>query len=448
MSTEITIKKGLDINLKGTAEKVLTKASQAATYALCPDHYIGVTPKLLVKVDDKVKAGTPLFFDKQHPQVLFTSPVSGTVSEIVRGDKRKILAVIITPDNEIVREQFPVETIAQMDAPKIKELLLSAGLWPMITQRPFGIIANPDDSPRDIYISALDTAPLGVDIDFILQDQQTPFALGIEVLQKLTCGKVNLSVSEHATAGTLSKIKNAQIHTFSGKHPAGLVGTQIAATRPIAKGEIVWTIEPQHVVMIGRLFATGQVDFEKIIALAGTQFKKTGYQRVIAGAKINSMIPAGTLADNSRLINGNPLCGQTTSTDQYLSPYGNALCAIPEGNKYEFIGWAMPRFHKFSASHSYFSFLTPKKKYNLDTNLNGGERALVMNGIYEKVMPLDIYPVYLLKAILAADIDKMENLGIYEVIEEDLALCEFICPCKIEWQKTLREGINLMIKEL
>lgn len=448
MSKEITIRKGLDINLKGVAEKVLSKAAVAQKYALCPDNYHGVTPKLLVKVDDKVKVGTPLFFDKENPEVLFTSPVSGTVSDIVRGDKRKILSVEVTPDGANDSEHFEVVSSKSITKDQAKELLLKSGLWPTLVQRPFGIIAKSSDLPRDIFISALDTAPLGVDMDFILQDQAENLLAGIDVLSKLTCGKVHLGVSQDSASGALSKVTNAEVNVFKGKHPAGNVGTQISAIAPLAKGEVVWTINPQHVVAIGRLVNTGVLSFEKIVAVAGSQVKKPSYLKVISGAKVDSLVKGNLKEGQSRLIGGSPLSGSTVCADGYLGFYDNSLSVIEEGNKYQFIGWAMPRLKKFSASHSYFSWLTPNKSYALDTNLNGGPRALVMNGLYDKVMPMDIYPVYLLKAIMAGDIDKMENLGIYEVVEEDFALCEFICPSKVEWQSELRKGISQMIKEL
>ena len=448
MSKDINIRKGLDIKLVGIAEKVLVKAPSAKTYALCPDNYVGVKPKMLVKVDDKVKAGTPLFFDKENPEILFTSPVSGTVAEIRRADKRKILAVIIAADDANEAEQLDVIEPKTATKQQAKDLLLKSGLWTALIQRPFGIIANPKDEPRDIFISALDTAPLGVDMDFILQDQQQNLTAGIELLAKLTEGEVYLSIGQDATAGALPKIKNAKISIFKGKHPAGNVGTQIAKIKPIAKGDIVWTIDPSHVVMIGKLALTGIPNFEKTIAVAGSQIKKTSYAKIVSGAQIESFTNNNIEGDNYRLISGNPLTGVKVETDGYVGFYHNVVSAIPEGDYYEFVGWAMPRLGKFSTSRSYASFLTPNKKFDLDTNLNGGERAFVLNGIYDKVTPLDIYPVYLIKAVIAGDIDKMEQLGIYEVIEEDLALCEFICPSKIEWQSILRQGINQLIKEI
>lgn len=447
----IKIKRGINIELIGAAEKVLTKASESTSYALVPDDFIGVTPKLLVKEGDVVKIGTPVFFDKEHPEVIFSSPASGTVSAIVRGDKRKILSVVITPDGTNSAENFGSAENASGD--EVRALLQKAGYWPMIIRRPFGIIAGACETPRDIFISGLDTAPLGVDTGFILQDELENLNAGIAALKKLTPGNVYLTIASDTTAGTLTKTSGAVINRIEGPHPAGNVGTQIEAIRPIAKGDIVWTVDIQHVAMIGRLIKTGNADFSKTVAVAGSCIKKPHYFRTTSGATLNSIMGGQLDASQSktghiRTINGNPLSGSKVDQNGYVGFYNNLISAIPEGDYFEFAGWMMPRLKKFSVSKSYFSWLTPRKKYNLDTNINGGERAFVSNGIYERVMPMDIYPVYLLKAVMAADIDKMEQLGIYEVIEEDLALCEFICPSKIEWQATLRDGMTKMIKEM
>lgn len=327
----------------------------------------------------------------------------------------------------------------------------------MLIQRPFGIIAKTDTTPKAIFISGLDTAPLAPDLNFLVQDQGEHIIAGLEVLKKLTDGKVHLTVGTDTTAGVLSRIKQAEVHHIEGPHPAGNVGVQIAQIDPINKGDVVWTIELQHVAMIGRLFQTGTVDMSKVVALTGSEVVKPHYLKVVSGALITS-ITDGALRQETpheehsvRIISGNPLTGLKVEPNQvkgYLGFYHNQITVIPEGNKYEFMGWAMPRLNKFSVSHSYFSWLTPKKKYNLDTNLNGGPRAFVQTGIYDKVLPMNIYPLYLIKAIMAGDIDKMENLGIYEILEEDVALCEFIDPSKNEWQATVSQGIELMIKEL
>lgn len=442
MSKVIKLRKGLDINLVGSAERVVATAPASQLYALTPEDYVGVTPKLLVSVDQRVKAGEPIFFDKENPEVLFTSPVSGTLKQVVRGEKRKILSIEIESDGKLESVLFEAAKTAE----QAKQLLLSSGMWPMLKRRPFGTIAKVDELPRAIFVSGFDTAPLAGDIDFMVGDKIKDIEAGVALLKLLTGKEVFLTLS--SSSSVLSKIKGVNLNYVEGRHPAGNVGVQISAIAPIAKGEVVWTVDIQHLAMIGSLALTGKVDFSKTVAVVGSGFKKPSYCKVICGAPIVSVIAGNFVGGNYRLINGNPLCGNTTSMEGYVGFYNNQLTAIPQGDEYELLGWAMPRFNKFSFSKGYFSWLMPGKKYNLDTNLNGGQRAFVMNGLYEKVMPMDIYPVYLLKAIMAGDIDKMENLGIYEVVEEDLALCEFICPSKIEWQKTLRQGINLMIKEL
>lgn len=442
----IKIKKGATIELRGVADKVLSKSSPSALYALVPDNFIDVVPKMLVNQGDSVKTGTPLFFDKAHPEVLFSSPVCGTVHEVVRGDKRKIMAITIEPNGSLESEKF--ETAVNSRA-QVKELLLKSGMWPMIIQRPFGIIANSEDTPRAIFISGLDTAPLAVDMNFVMQDEGDNINAGINLLKKLTDGGVHFTISVETTAGALSKVTSATVHHIDGPHPAGNVGVQIANIAPIGKGELVWTVALQHVAMIGRLARTGVCDFSRIVALAGSCTVKAHYYKSVIGAKVKSITEGNLVKDKTiRLISGNVLTGTKVEDTGYIGFYDNLVTAIEEYTTPEFLGWAMPRLNRLSFSKSYFSWLTPKRKYSLDTALNGGERAFVMNGIYDKVMPMDLYPVYLIKAVMAGDIDKMEQLGIYEVIEEDVALCEFICPSKIEWQSILRGGINKLIKEL
>lgn len=450
MSQVIKLKKGLDILLQGEAKRELTRLPLVHAYALKPEDFPGVTPKLLVRVDDAVKVGTPLFFDKYRPQILFTSPVSGKVSAIVRGEKRKILEVVITPEAEQVYETFEVPAVGAADREQIKSLLLNAGLWPMIIQRPYGIIANPQDTPKSIFVSGFDSAPLAPDMNFVLENEAENLETGFALLGKLTDGKVYLGL-KNGTSGVLNQVKNAEIRLFEGPHPAGNVGVQIHHIDPINKGDVVWTVDVQHVAMIGRFFRTGKVDMSKIIALTGSETAQPRYFSVIAGLPINSIVRQKELRSQTekvRIISGNVLTGRRVEPEGYLGFYSNQVTVIPEGDTYEFLGWGMPRLNKFSVSRSYFSWLCPKKHYRLDTNMNGGVRAYVVTGLYDKYLPMDIYPLYLLKAILAGDIDKMENLGIYEVIEEDFALCEFVDPSKTEMQAIIRQGIDLMIKEL
>ena len=444
MSKNIKLCKGLDIKLVGKAETRLENAPMAKSYAVSPLDYENVTPKLLVKVGDKVEAGSALFFDKNNPRILFTSPVSGVVSAINRGEKRKLLNVAIEPDAAQVYKQLTVVDVAKAERSAIVEMLLESGLWTRIVERPYGVIANPDATPKAIFVSAFDSAPLAPDYNFILKEEKAAIEAGMAVLARLTDGKVHLSARK-GDEGFMAEVKGVEYHTFSGKHPVGNVGVQIHHIDRIAKGDIVWTVNIQDVAMIGRLVMGGKLDMSKTIAVAGSEAQAPCYKRVIAGAAVESIV--GEVKDGVRVISGDVLTGVATAKDGYLAANASMVTLIPEGDKYEFMGWAMPRFHRFSVSGAYFSWLFPKKSYQLDTNTNGEERPFVVTGLYEKYLPMDVYVSYLLKACLCKDLDKMENLGLYEVLPEDLALCEFVDPSKINMQQILRDGINLMIKE-
>ena len=444
MSKIIKLSKGLDIRLQGEATMQLADAPMASEYAVSPLDFEGLTPKMLVKVGDTVEAGTPLFFDKKHPEILFTSPVSGTVAAVNRGEKRRILSVVVTADKEVSYKKFPVLDLASASREQIVELLLESGLWTMFVQRPYGVVASPSDMPKAIFVSAFDSAPLATDYRFALSEDHDALQKGFEVLGHLTEGKVHLSYDAY---GRAPQFNGVELHAFQGKHPAGNVGVQIHHIDPVNKGEKVWTLNIQDVAILGRLFLTGKVDMSRVIAVAGSCVAEPMYYRVIAGASIPSILNGKLSNEHARVISGNVLTGRNVGKEGFLGVNANQITVIPEGDEYELLGWAMPRLQKFSVSRSYFSWLFPSRKYNLDTNLNGGERAFVMNDLYEKYLPMDVYPVHLIKACLANDLDKMENLGIYEVVEEDLALCEFVCPSKIEIQQILRNGINSMIKE-
>ena len=444
MSKIIKLCKGLDIRLQGEAAKTIVNAPQSAEYAVSPLDFEGVTPKMLVKVGDTVEAGSPLFFDKKRPEIIFTSPVSGTVAAVNRGEKRKILSVVVTADKEIAYKQFSTLDLTKASREQIIELLLESGLWTMFVQRPYGVVASPSDKPKAIFVSAFDSAPLATDYDFALAAEQQSLQAGFDVLGRLTDGKVHLSYN---ACGQVPQIKGVELHAFKGKHPAGNVGVQINHISPINKGEKVWTLNIQDVAILGRLFLTGKVDMTRVIAVAGSCVAEPKYYRVVAGASIESILGGKLSNEHARVISGNVLTGRNVGKEGFLGVNANMITAIPEGDTYEMLGWAMPRFNKFSVSRAYLSWLMPWRKYNLNTNMNGGERAFVMSDTYGKYLPMDIYPVHLIKACLANDLDKMENLGIYEVIEEDLALCEFVCPSKIEIQQVLRNGINLMMKE-
>jgi Na+-transporting NADH:ubiquinone oxidoreductase subunit A len=444
MSKIIKLCKGLDIRLQGEAAKTIVDAPKASEYAVSPLDFEGVTPKMLVKVGDTVEAGSPLFFDKKRPEIIFTSPVSGTVAAVNRGEKRKILSVVVTADKEIAYKQFSTLDLTKASREQIIELLLESGLWTMFVQRPYGVVASPSDKPKAIFVSAFDSAPLATDYDFALAAEQQSLQAGFDVLGRLTDGKVHLSYN---ACGQVPQIKGVELHAFKGKHPAGNVGVQINHISPINKGEKVWTLNIQDVAILGRLFLTGKVDMTRVIAVAGSCVAEPKYYRVVAGASVESILGGKLSNEHARVISGNVLTGRNVGKEGFLGVNANMITAIPEGDTYEMLGWAMPRFNKFSVSRAYLSWLMPWRKYNLNTNMNGGERAFVMSDTYGKYLPMDIYPVHLIKACLANDLDKMENLGIYEVIEEDLALCEFVCPSKIEIQQVLRNGINLMMKE-
>ena len=444
MSKIIKLCKGLDIRLQGEAAKTVADAQHAAEYAVSPLDFEGITPKMLVKVGDTVEAGSPLFFDKKRPEILFTSPVSGTVAAVNRGEKRKILSVVVSADKQVAYKEFAKLDVATASREEIVKLLLESGLWTMFVQRPYGVVATPSDMPKAIFVSAFDSAPLAIDYDFALAGDKEALQKGFDVLGRLTEGKVHLSYHAKQTAPQFSGV---ELHAFKGKHPAGNVGVQIHHIDPINKGEKVWTLNIQDVAILGRLFLSGKVDMSRVIAVAGSCVAEPKYYRVVAGASVESILGGKLSNEHARVISGNVLTGRNVGKEGFLGVNANQITVIPEGDNYELLGWAMPRFNKFSVSRAYLSWLFPCRKYNLDTNMNGGERAFVMNDLYEQYLPMDVYPVHLVKACLANDLDKMENLGIYEVIEEDLALCEFVCPSKIEMQQIIRNGINSMIKE-
>ena len=450
----IKLKKGLNIRLQGEPDKVIGEIDKPEDYALKPTDFIGITPKLVVQEGDKVKIGSPLFCDKNKPEVKFVSPVSGAVSAINRGEKRKLLSIVVTPDTSADYIKHDVGDVEKMSREQIISVLLESGVFPFFIQRPYGIIANPADTPKAIFVSCFDSSPLAIDYEYVMMNDAEYFKKGVQTLGRLTNGNVNIGISKDMLNSKIFNseflnFKNVVITAFAGKHPSGNVGVQINHVNPINKGEIVWTINPQHVVMLGKLFEKGVYDATKTIIIAGSQVEEPCYYKIVAGISILAF--SHQIKDNkeTRVISGSVLSGEKISSNDFIGFYADKICAIPEGNYNEFLGWVKPfRTKKFSMSRSYFSWIMPKKKYDLDTNCNGSPRAFVMNGQYEKVLPMNIYPVYLLKAILANDIDKMEQLGIYEVIEEDLALCEFVCTSKIEVQEILRGGINTMIKEM
>ena len=395
---KLTVRKGLDINIKGKPEKVVADLPSPKEIALKPVDFPNLVPKLLVKEGDMVKCGSPVFCDKYNDKINFSSPVSGKINKIIRGEKRILLEDTITSDDKFTQLNKITKDYSTLNREELKNDLLKMGLWPYLRMRPIDIIALPSDNPKSIFISAFDSNPLSPDYDFIMNNKSAEFNAGIEILKLLTDGKVHLQTRVE-TDNVFINAKNVQRNIVKGPHPAGNVGTQIHEIDPINKGEVVWYVNPQDVLVLG------------IYSLTGDKVDKDGF----------------------------------------LGFYHHQVTVLPEGNKHKFFltdGWLSLGFNKFSASKSYPTWLMPKSKsYDFDTNLNGEERAFVVSGQYEKVFPFDIYPVQLIKSIVTNDIEKMENLGIYEVAPEDFALCEFVCTSKINVQNIVREGLDLVYKE-
>ncbi|WP_339713491.1 Na(+)-translocating NADH-quinone reductase subunit A [Cyclobacterium amurskyense] len=450
MSKQVKLKKGFDIRLIGKAEKKVGDYQPVKTFAIKPTDFIGMQrPKVLVKEGDTVKAGTPILIDKKLEKVKYVAPVSGEIVEIKRGDKRKLLEIKILADGEINFENFDKLTSSEIKSASresIIDKLTVSGVWPQIIQRPYGIVANPEDSPRDIFISGFDSHPLAPDYDYLLKGQSNYFQAGIDALKKLTKGKVYLGLSSDEKSAELASIQGVETTGFSGPHPAGNVGVQIHHVAPINKGEILWTINPYGVVQIGKLFINGIYDASKLVAITGSEVKNPSYAQTYIGSCVDSYVAGNTKSNNLRVVSGNVLTGEKINSDGYLGFYQHQLTIIPEGDYYEFLGWMKPTADKlsFHKALGLLSFLFPKKEYALDSNERGEPRAFVQTGVFEKVTPMDIYPVYLLKAIMAEDFDEMEELGIYEVVEEDLALCEFVDVSKHPVQQLIRKGIELI----
>lgn len=447
MSEVIKIKKGLNIPLEGKAEMVFGQAQLPGLFAIKPVDFHGLTPKMVVAEGDSVKIGSVLFHDKYHPEIKFVSPVSGTVKTINRGERRRILEVVVENDNKDESLDFGKSDPATMDRDAIVGKLLEGGAWPYLRQRPYDILANPSDTPKAIFVSGFDSSPLAPDYDFVLTGQEEAFKVGVEVLKKLAA-VVHIGISAESASKVYNSLQGVTLNSFTGPHPAGNVGVQIHHVSPINKGEKVWVINPQEIVSIGNLFVQGKHDFSRVIAVTGSEVLKPLYLRYRLGASVVEILKDNIGEGSLRVISGNVLTGTNIGTDGYLGFYHSQLCVIPEGDDYEFLGWASLGFGKFSVSRSFFSWICKNKKYRLNANLHGSERAIVVSGQFEKVVPMDILPEQLIKAILAEDIDKMEQLGLYEIVEEDIALCEFVDTSKMELQAIVRDGINLMMKEL
>ena len=448
MHRVVKISKGLDINLKGAPAAEFVSVAAAKQYALMPADFTRVTPKVVVKPEDKVKAGEPLFVDKNQPELQFVSPVSGTVVAVNRGERRRVLSVVVESDGKFESVEYKAKDVLSLSSEEVVADLLKAGLFAFMRQRPYDVIATPGDSPRAIFVSAFDSKPLAVDFEVALKGNEEDFQTGLDALSRIA--PVYLGVSAKQTAAALMVAKNVTTTIFKGPHPAGNVGVQINNVAPVNKGEIVWTIGAEEVIFIGRLFNKGKVDFTRTVALAGSEVVNPAYSKVVLGAQISTLVDGRLKNDNPlRIIDGNVLTGKKTTADSFLGAFSTEITVIPEimGGD-EMFGWIAPRFSMFSTSRSYFSWLMPKRSYTIDARIKGGERHMIMSNEYDRVFPMDIYPEYLIKAIITGNIDKMEELGIYEVAPEDFALCEFVDSSKLELQRIVREGLDKLRAEM
>ena len=446
MTKVIKIRKGLDIRLKGNAEKVKTVVSLSGELGLSPDSFPGLSPKVIVREGDRIKAGDTLFVNKKYPPIAFSSPVSGIVTDVVRGDRRKVLVVKVKPDKVQEYVDFGRKDVKVLSGGDVINSLLSAGLFGYINQLPYAISTNPEVLPKAIFVSALRDKPLASDFEFELKGQEQDFQTGITALSKIA--KTYLGIGRGQSAESLRQAKDVEINIFDGPCPAGNVGVQVNHIDPVNKGEVVWTVEPTAVIFFGRLFNKGIVDLHRTVAVVGSEVKHPAYVEALVGQQISSLIDGNVSDGNIRIINGNVLTGSKCEPSGFLDAHASEVTVIPEGDDAdELFGWIMPRFGQYSTSHSYFSWLMKGKEYALDARIKGGERHMIMSGEYDKVLPMDIYAEYLVKAIIAGDIDKMEQLGIYEVAPEDFALAEFVDSSKLELQSIIRKGLNLVRKE-
>ena len=448
MANVIKLRKGLDINLKGKAAKQKFSVKAAAQYALVPDDFVGMTPKVVVREGDKVKAGDALFVNKKQTDVKFASPVSGVVQAVVRGDRRKVLRVVVEADKDQQYVDFGQKQVASLNGDAVVKALLEAGLFGYINQLPYAVSTTPDQKPRAVFVSALRDMPLAGDFEYELQGNEEDFQTGLTALSKVA--PVCLGIGAKQTSKAFTGAKDVEVNVFDGPCPAGNVGVQVNNIAPVNKGEVVWTVDPTAVIFFGRLFRTGKVDLRRLVAVAGSEITKPEYAEVLVGQPIADLLEGKLAAkDHVRVINGNPLTGRKATMDDFVGGHTSEITVIPEGdNVDEMLGWILPRTNDFSVSRSYFSWLFGKnKEYALDARVKGGERHMIMSGEYDKVLPMDIYAEYLIKAIIAGDIDRMEQLGIYEVAPEDFAVAEFVDSSKLELQHIVRQGLDMLRKE-
>ena len=447
MTQTINLKKGFDINLKGKAISTSKESTLSRTYAIKPQDFKGIIPKLMVKIGNQVKAGSPLFHSKTNANLMFTAPISGEIVDIIRGPKRVIEEIKILSDSKINYHSFGKANPNDLSTDEIKAKLLESGCWAFVQQRPFSIVADPNDTPKSIFISGFDSAPLGVDYNFLLENEKDNFQAGINALKKLTEGSVHLGLHGKASnASAFTSAEGVKTTNFTGAHPAGNVGVQIHHLDPIRKGDVVWTINPYDVVIMGKLFTEGVYNPEKLVAVAGSEAKTRSYFKFRIGASVESLLRDNIHSSNIRVISGNVLTGEAIAPNGYLGFYDYQVTVIPEGNEPEFLGWLIPTYARPSISRTLPSFLMPNKEFEVNTNPHGERRAQVFYGEYEKVLPMDLFPSFLINKCMAEtmDIEALEKLGIYELATEDLALCEFVCTSKIPVQKYLQDAMDLV----
>ncbi len=453
MAKVISIKKGLTIKMNGAAVKEKCTASYTPLYAVSPTDFHGLIPKVVVKEGDRVLAGSPVILDKKFPEIQYVAPVSGVVTSVVRGEKRKLLHVLIQADAACEYQQFLVANPLEMEASEVKSALEIAGLWPFIKRRPYDVVANPDAQPKAIFVKGFDNAPLAPDYAYVLKGEASNIQTALNALTRLTTGKVYLTLPAEGAAPELANAKNVEKVSIKGQYPASNIGVAINHIDPINKGEVVWTLNALDLPVIGRFFNKGIVDFTRMVALTGPEVCQPAYYPCKPGICMKALIEGNVHKEIPlRYVSGNALTGTRVELDDFLGFYDHQVTVLHEGTDVdEFMGWVMPRFNQFSSNKTYTTSLInkifPKMEYKTDTRVLGSERALIMSGEYDKVFPMDILPERLVRACIVKDLEDMEALGIYEVAPEDFAACEYVCTSKIELQRIVREALDLLKAE-
>ncbi len=444
------IKKGLNVPIIGAPEQKISGEKKAGTVALVGYDYVGMKPTLQVSVGDKVKIGQLLFTDKKVAGLNYTSPAGGTVTAINRGAKRVFESIVIQCDDKedaITFDSYKEDQLAELDPEKVKSNLIKSGLWTALRARPFGKVADPNGTPNSIFITAIDTNPLAPSMEKVLEGNEDDFKNGLKVISRLTEGKLYLCKAPGASIPT-TELNTLSVEEFAGPHPAGNVGTHIHFLDPVNRNRTVWHIDAQDVVAAGKLFTTGKLFLERIIALTGPSMKTPRLVKTRLGASIDDMVDGELKDGNLRVISGSVIAGRKAmGAVAYLGRYHNQVCALEEAHKRRFFGWLSPGFNIFSVKRIMASSLFFKKKFNFDTDINGGKRSVFPGGSYERVMPMDFEITYLLRSLMVNDLEEAENLGCLELCEEDLALCSFVSPSKIEYGPVLRRNLTIIEKE-